>query len=677
MEEWIKERYALSAERVREIIVEQAVEEPYRDFFVKTAKFLSQTMEVLEHFDSKASLEELQKQNQALYADILPENYGVSYGNPAYAADRLGEFGQVLTFLYAELRGTIVYAFEKRYWDFTVALELFLEIYSAFCDEELPEVRSLRDILKSYVQDYCQDMVEYRIRGAIDPELDFAVKIIREADLSDLRYLYSFGEYITDNEWKLAQYFSTLSEQEIEDMARTYTEGYRVGFEITRKDIRKKRTVQIRYNLGFERMIRAAILQFEEMGLKTTISRYATHAVNKRNQYKVGYMGGNANLQYDYDHKDDHALFLDREFVQKKLRSTREAYEKYRIQAGEHGGPAVIETFGEAAFSPVNKKEAWLLSEEQRKYQREIDNELGQIVNRYIKGDERSFTVIAYPLPEIGDNFEEIFSEIIRVNNLDSQKYTRIQQTIIDTLDTCNWVRITGKDDNETDLTIHLMEIQNPAEQTHFENCVADVNIPVGEVFTSPVLVGTNGLLHVKKVFIEGLLFRNLKLEFQNGKVVNYSCTNFSSEEENKKLIEDNILFHYQNLPMGEFAIGTNTTAYMVAKKFHIEDKMPILIAEKTGPHFAVGDTCYSWCEDIKVYNQNGKEIIARDNEVSILRREDLSKAYYDCHTDITIPYNELDKICVVDEAGNMTAIIADGRFVLPGTEELNEAFDE
>ena len=45
----------------------------------------------------------------------------------------------------------------------------------------------------------------------------------------------------------------------------------------------------------------------------------------------------------------------------------------------------------------------------------------------------------------------------------------------------------------------------------------------------------------------------------------------------------------------------------MVARKYGIEDKMPILIAEKTGPHFAVGDTCYSWSEEIRVYNPNGK----------------------------------------------------------------------
>ena len=111
----------------------------------------------------------------------------------------------------------------------------------------------------------------------------------------------------------------------------------------------------------------------------------------------------------------------------------------------------------------------------------------------------------------------------------------------------------------------------------------------------------------------------------------------------------------------------------MAAKKYGIEDKLPILIAEKMGPHFAVGDTCYSWSEDIKVYNPNGKEIVARDNSVSLLRKEDVSKAYFHCHTDITIPYEELKSISVVAEDGTETVLLENGRFVLPGTEILNE----
>ena len=102
-----------------------------------------------------------------------------------------------------------------------------------------------------------------------------------------------------------------------------------------------------------------------------------------------------------------------------------------------------------------------------------------------------------------------------------------------------------------------------------------------------------------------------------------------------------------------------------------------IFIAEKTGPHFAFGDTCYSRSEEIKVFNPDGKEIIARDNEVSLLRKSDISKAYFNCHTDVTIPYNELDTITVIKKNGEEIELIKKGRFVLEGTEELNIALDK
>jgi hypothetical protein len=113
-----------------------------------------------------------------------------------------------------------------------------------------------------------------------------------------------------------------------------------------------------------------------------------------------------------------------------------------------------------------------------------------------------------------------------------------------------------------------------------------------------------------------------------------------------------------------------------MAKDFDIISKLPILIVEKTGPHFAVGDTCYSHAEDHKVYNPDGKEIIARENECSMLRHEDESKAYYHIHTDITIPYEEIELIAACLNDGSQIDIIRDGRFVLEGTEALNEALD-
>ena len=222
-----------------------------------------------------------------------------------------------------------------------------------------------------------------------------------------------------------------------------------------------------------------------------------------------------------------------------------------------------------------------------------------------------------------------------------------------------------------------LHKLLSPDRETNFENCVADVNIPVGEVFTSPVLKGTDGVLHVDSVYIGDICFKNLKMVFKNGMVADYSCDNFLSQEEGKKLVKQVILKNHDSLPMGECAIGTNTTAYAMAEKFGIIEKLPILIVEKMGPHFAVGDTCYSWAEDSPVYNPNGKEIIARDNEISILRKEDVSKAYFSCHTDITIPYRELGEIAAVLPGGEKLPVIKDGRFTVAGAEELNVPLED
>ena len=68
----------------------------------------------------------------------------------------------------------------------------------------------------------------------------------------------------------------------------------------------------------------------------------------------------------------------------------------------------------------------------------------------------------------------------------------------------------------------------------------------------------------------------------------------------------------------------------------------------------------------------DGKEIMAKDNERTQIRKEDASKAYFNCHTDITIPYDELDAITAILPDGSTIDVIRDGRFVVPGTEQLN-----
>ncbi len=683
----VEERFLLAEERIREIKEEKGLPENFAGYFKRTAEFILLMTDtwrfVTEGRLYQASLEELKEKNDKMYEDILPQNYDISYGNPAYAVAELGEeYGRLLSCLYAELRSLIVWAYEKQQEEMVIRMELFLEIYGSFLcafseTGHMPVYEEIKDILYFFIRDYTRDAFVSKLDTMVNPEADFALKIMQGSDLTSPEYLYYFGEYITENELKTWEHLKQLPEETVDLMANTYTEGYRIGFEMGNKDITKKKTVNIRYCLGFERMIRKAIENFEEIGLKPTVYRAASSLLQGKGLSRIGYYGAIPNKQYDFDHKDDQALFLDKRLVQIRVEAWQEAYETYKEQAYVFGGPAVVEVFGEEPCDLKEKKEALHLSESQQKLAVEYMAAVGELQNQYMKGEERSFTIIAFPTPEIGENYTQIFDEVIRINTLEYTLYQEIQQKIIDVLDKGKYVLIKGMGKNKTNLKVMLHTLADPDKQTNFENCVADVNIPVGEVFTSPVLTGTEGVLHVSRVYLNELQYKELRIRFEDGMITDYSCQNFETEEENKKYIRDNVLHHHDTLPMGEFAIGTNTTAYVVGRKYQIEDKFPILIAEKTGPHFAVGDTCYSHAEEVKVYNPDGKEIIARDNECSLKRKEDSSKAYFNCHTDITIPYDELGEVSVVTAKDEVFTIIEEGRFVLPGCGELNRALDE
>lgn len=665
----ILERYEIATSRIREIINEDTVSEPFKSFFCKASEFICKIDDLNSIIKSGEindfSLDQLKELNKSLFEEIYSENYEESFANPEYAVKTLGEeYGKILCYIYTKNRGMIRNVYMGRLEEVVLQMELFTQIYNYFEDVEQLEYDNVYETVYSYEKDNTEIFTDLMIEDRINPDNKFAVDIVMNSDLNDLRYLYKYGEHVGFNELKMAEFLNSLSQEEIDRLAKVYTEGYRIGFINTGKDISKKGTVDIRYSLGFERIIRSAIFNFKKMGLEPVI-------------YQVGYTTTSPNRQYAYDHRYDDALYLDKAYIKRKLEVSRHAYESRKQLAGKMAGPAVIEIFGETPFEPENKKQAYALSEEQQKLKSEYITEYQTMVQEYIKGDERSFTIIAFPIPEFGDDFEQMFKETVKINTLDSEIYGKVQQNIIDALDQAEYVKVLGKGDNKTNMKVQMHDLKNPLKETNFENCLADVNIPLGEVFTSPKLKGTEGILHVSQVYLNDLKYNDLQITFEDGKIKDYTCKNFDTEEENKKFIRQNVMFNHETLPIGEFAIGTNTTAYMVAKKYHVVYKLPILIVEKMGPHFAVGDTCYSFEEDIKTYNPDGKEIVARENEVSALRKTDIKKAYFGCHTDITMPYDELGEITAVRKDGSEITIIKDGRFVLEGTELLNEPLEE
>ena len=662
IKEELGERLELVMLRLSSMTTEEELVEPYGRYFRTIAGYASELYQVWKMaWDgalSSGSIEELEAINQKLNTSFLPEQYEHCYANPTYAVQMLGEaYGQSLAMVFAKLKQDTreVFAGNCRYLCYYA--ELIVELYNYFEDMDELSPKMIQECIYSFMHDYSEIFAEDSVERLLNPDYDFDTRILMKADLTNQAYLYQYGLFVGENERKSSAFLNTFSDEEVQAMADTYTEGYRIGFEVCNKDITKKSVVEIRYPIGFERMIRVAVCNFERMNLKAVVKPYST-SVNK---------------QFDYDHKEDAALWLDKAYVEYRLECLRNAFEKNKEIAPLYGGPAVVEVFGEEPFAPIAKEENVRFNEKQQQLFVHFRSENSRMTNAYIRGEERSFTIIAYPIAAIGEQYEAIFAETVKINTLDYALYRDMQQKIIDVLDTADRVHIVGANGNRTDLYVKIYDLKNPNKETAFENCVADVNIPVGEVFTSPVLEGTQGKLHVSQVYLNELNYKNLELDFKDGMIVDYTCTNFESEEENKKYIKDNVLFHHDTLPMGEFAIGTNTTAYRVAREYDIAAKMPILIAEKTGPHFAVGDTCYTYDEDNMTYNPDGKAIVARDNSISAQRKTDLSKAYFNCHTDITIPYDELGAITVIRKDGTTEDIIRDGKFVVPGTESLNE----
>ena len=157
----IRERYDLSMARIQEILTEETVPENYRDYFRKVTEFIIQCGEVLKAKEDgsleQMTLEEGRTLNHRLYADVLPENYETSYTNPAYAVKTLGEeYGKLLSYLYAEIRGDIIYAFEGRVLDLVIGNEALIEIYNLFEGETLPAAKEIKDVLywsrKAWIQ---------------------------------------------------------------------------------------------------------------------------------------------------------------------------------------------------------------------------------------------------------------------------------------------------------------------------------------------------------------------------------------------------------------------------------------------------------------------------------------------------------------------------------------------
>ncbi len=187
--------------------------------------------------------------------------------------------------------------------------------------------------------------------------------------------------------------------------------------------------------------------------------------------------------------------------------------------------------------------------------------------------------VMRYPnssMAQLAGMSTEAFEDFyFKVCNLDYSKMSKAMDSLAGIMERSDKVRITG---NGTDLTFSIKNL--PAIK-----CDGKMNIPDGEVFTAPVKESVNGVITYNTPAVyQGVNFENIRLEFENGKIVKATANNSIRINE---IFDTDEGARY----VGEFAIGVNPFIETPMKDTLFDEKI------KGSLHFTPG-SCYDECDN-------------------------------------------------------------------------------
>ena len=65
---------------------------------------------------------------------------------------------------------------------------------------KLPDFTALKETYFWFACDYIEDILEKEVTAQFDPTSNWAGKLLDNTDISDIRYLYYYGEYVEQTE---------------------------------------------------------------------------------------------------------------------------------------------------------------------------------------------------------------------------------------------------------------------------------------------------------------------------------------------------------------------------------------------------------------------------------------------------------------------------------------------
>jgi aminopeptidase len=176
--------------------------------------------------------------------------------------------------------------------------------------------------------------------------------------------------------------------------------------------------------------------------------------------------------------------------------------------------------------------------------------------------NQTKWSVLRYPndaMAQLAGMSTEAYEDFyFRACLIDYKKMNKAMENIVRRMDRTDRVHITGPG---TDLRFSIKGIPS------FGMC-GQRNIPDGEIYTAPVRESVNGVIsyNVPSPY-NGFLFRDVKLEFQDGKVVKATSNNM---EMLNKILDTDEGARY----IGEFAIGVNPVIHDPMEDILFDEKI-------------------------------------------------------------------------------------------------------
>jgi len=160
---------------------------------------------------------------------------------------------------------------------------------------------------------------------------------------------------------------------------------------------------------------------------------------------------------------------------------------------------------------------------------------------------ETKWCVLRYPnnaMAQLAETSQEEFEEFYyKVCNLDYARMSKAMDPLVQLMEQTDKVQLVSPG---TDITFSIKGIP-------VVKCDGKNNIPDGEVYTAPVRDSINGYITFNTASInEGTLFRDIRFEFKNGKIVKANAA--SSEERLNQILDTDEGARF----VGEFSLGIN-----------------------------------------------------------------------------------------------------------------------